>query len=233
MKVFYPELNELTSVLDLDGEEWKDVVTHVGHYKVSNFGRVKRLKTSRVNSNQATSWVQYYPDKIMRANNNTSGYPQVGLKFGGERAARTHRLVGEAFLPEPSDAIKEECRIAGVTTIPINHIDGNRLNSHLDNLEWCTPQFNCDWCVAIGNHNTETTKGDKNFNAVLTEDKVWEIIALLKEGKLSQEKIGEMYGVKQITISNIWNGRSWAWLTGIPRKGRALRKREGIALSEK
>lgn len=233
MLITYPQLNNFTEILDLEGEVWKDVVTHVGHYMVSNFGRVKRLATTRVNSNQVTSWVQEYPDKIMRANNNTSGYPQVALKFGGERAARTHRLVGEAFLPEPSEEIKAECLLAGSAVVHINHMDSNRENSHIDNLEWCTPQFNNDWCVALGNHNTENTKGAGNFNAVLTEEKVCEIIALLKEGRLSQEKIGEMYGVKQITISNIWMGRSWSWLTGIPRVGRALRKREGIAMSEK
>lgn len=231
--MIYPELNSHTKVLYLDGEVWKDVVTHAGHYKISSFGRLKRLATSRVNSNQATSWVQEYPDKIIRANNNTGGYPQVCLKFGGMRTARTHRLVGEAFLPPPSEDIKAECLLAGYSVVVINHIDGNRENSHIDNLEWCTPQFNNDWCVAVGNHNTEATKGDKNFNAVLTEDKVCEIIVLLKEGRLSQEKIGEMYGVKQITVSNIWNGRSWSWFTGIPRKGRALRKREGIAISER
>lgn len=218
-------------MLNNEGEEWKDIVGCEGIYKVSNQGRVKRLKVIRTMRNQVTSWEQEFDEYIFKPCNDTRGYPQVLLTMGeNKRVARVHRLVAEAFLPEPSFDLKETCKLAGLDYVLINHKDNNPMNNLWTNLEWCSPKFNCDWCVVSGTHNIETIKGSKNYNSTLTEENVSDIVKLLKSKFLSQQEIAEIYGVKQITISNIWTGRSWSWYTGIPWKART-RKNKKISAS--
>ena len=93
-------------------EIWKDVVGYEGLYEVSNFGNVrslfrykKQLRWDVANNRYAT--VQLFKNKI------------------GKRLL-VHRLVAEAFLPNPRN-------------LPVvNHKDENKLNNNVDNLEWCT-----------------------------------------------------------------------------------------------
>ena len=69
--------------------------------------------------------------KIISQNINKSGYLQLSLYTDTERkCVRTHRLVAEAYIPNPDN-------------LPVvNHIDGNKLNNHYTNLEWCTVEYN-------------------------------------------------------------------------------------------
>lgn len=206
-------------------EIWKDIKEYEGIYQVSNLGRVKRLKVLRLMSNQVTSWEQIFEEYIFKPSNDTRGYPQVLLTMGKrKRVARVHRLVAECFLQEPSEELVNTCKLAGLDYVLVNHKDNDPMNNAYTNLEWCSPKFNCDWCVTSGTHNTDTIKGSKNYNSELTEENVSDIVKLLKERTLSQQKIADMYGVKQITISNIWTGRSWSWFTGIPWKPRSRKK---------
>lgn len=215
-------------------EIWKDIKGFENIYQVSNQGRVKRLATTTIMRNQVSSWEQRLPEYIFNPSLDSHGYPQVVLSMGEKkRAARVHRLVAEAFLSEPSEELVETCKSAGLDYVLVNHKDTDTTNNVWSNLEWCSPKFNCDWSVASGTHNTETIKGSLNYNSELTEEDVTAIVALLKSKAMSQEKIGEMYGVKQITISNIWTGRSWAWFTGIPWKARSRKKRQrSLAIAE-
>jgi hypothetical protein len=216
-------------------EIWKDIKDYEGVYQVSSRGRVKRLPTTVTMRNQVTEWQQPLTEYVFTPSLDSKGYPQVLLSIGDKkRVARVHRLVAEAFLPAPSEKLVENCRNAGLDYVLVNHKDTVRTNNEWENLEWCSPKFNCDWCVETGSHNTETIKGSLNYNAQLTEADVTEIVQKLRAGGISQEKLAELYGVKQITISNIWTGRSWSWFTGIPRKSRTRRKQgksESIAES--
>ena len=215
-------------------EIWKDIKDFESIYQISSQGRVKRLATTTIMRNQITSWVQPLAEYIFKPSLDGHGYPQVSLSIGeNKRTARIHRLVAEAFLPEPSEELVETCRSAGLDYVMVNHKDTDTTNNVWSNLEWCSPKFNCDWAVTSGTHNTETIKGSLNYNSELTEQDVTDIVALLKSKAMSQEKIGEMYGVKQITISNIWTGRSWAWFTGIPWKARSRKKKQrSVSIAE-
>ena len=213
-------------------ELWKEIKGYEGTYQVSNFGRVKRLPCTVTMRNQVTSWQQYMPEYIFRPSLDSRGYPQVLLTIGEgkKRTARVHRLVAESFLVPPSSHLVDECLKAGVGYVLINHIDGDPLNNKVDNLEWCSPRYNCDHCVSSCTHNP--VKGEDNFNAVLTEEQVLRIYHLACSRSISQEKIGELFGVKQITVSNIRTGRSWAWLTGHKRTPRSRKHRGGASLAE-
>lgn len=212
--MIYPDINNYSDILLLDGEEWRDIESHKGLYQVSNLGRVKRLQTTRLNSNQHTSFQVIYKEKIIRASPETKGYPQVALNFNVKRVARVHRLVAEAFLDPPSDEIVAECVKAGIDYVPINHKDSNTFNAKVSNLEWCSPSRNILHSVQQNRYNRP--KGSKVHNAALTESDVVKIVEMLDNKEMSQEKIAEIYGVKQITISNIWTGRSWNHVTGFP-----------------
>lgn len=212
----YPELNQLSNVLCLEGEVWKDIKGFDGYYQVSNLGRVKRL-------NCVSRRGIKFQENVLKANNDSRGYPQVSLNFNKTRVARVHRLVVEAFLSEPSPELVAECKASGLSYVLVNHLDENPLNAKISNLEWCSPVHNATY--GKSRKANPRVSGSASKVAVLNEADVSEIIRLLEVGNLSQEKIAEMFGVKQITISNIWTGRSWSHLTGIPWKERPRRGR--------
>ena len=106
-------------------EIWKDIKGYEGLYQVSNEGRVKAL--SRVVKSR---WGTPKPlkEKEIREIVDSLGYSRLSLsKDGKVKAHKIHRLVAEAFL---------------VGEGQINHIDGNKQNNHVSNLEFCTQQEN-------------------------------------------------------------------------------------------
>jgi len=214
-------------------EEWRDIKNFEGMYQVSNLGRVKRLPNYITMRNQVTSWEHFCDEYIFTPSLDSKGYLQVVLSVGeNKRTARVHRLVAETFLEEPSAELVQECKSSNYDVVLVNHIDSNRLNNSVANLEWCSPTYNNEHCVISGNLNC-TSYGEDSYSAILTEEDVIDIINLLKKGGISQQKIADRYGVKQITISNIWTGRSWAWLTGIPKTKRNKSKLRSKSISEK
>lgn len=206
-------------------EVWKDISNYEGYYQVSNKGRVKRLSSTVVMRNQFCSWEQSLKEYIFTPCLDSKGYPQVVLSIGEKRTARVHRLVAEAFLPEPTEAVKEECKSAGLDYVLVNHKDSNRSNNNVENLEWTTPLGNILHCHEQGNANKEAIQGENSYCHILSEEDVSNILDLLGKG-VSQQTIADAFGVKQITISNIKTGRSWAWFTGIKRKARSYKKKQ-------
>lgn len=83
-------------------------------YAISNTGKVKHLKSGN----------------ILKQQNTKSGYKQVMLNSEKKQYYRVHRLVAYCFLSNPDNKPY------------INHIDGDKTNNHLDNLEWCTAKEN-------------------------------------------------------------------------------------------
>lgn len=232
--MIYPELNNFTHVDTLDGEVWRPVLHAEGEYEISSYGRVKRLAYFATLQNQVTSWQQFMPTRILKANPDTRGYPQVKVKCKGEpRIARVHRLVAESFLEPPSLSLIEATRVANVDYVVVNHLDGNTFNPRLENLEWCTVSHNNSHITAKKQAGYKKAQGSNSYNSVLVEKDVLEILDLLRYKVYSQEKIAEIYGVKQITISNLWCGRSWSHLTGIPWKARSRRSSNTPKIAEK
>ena len=107
-------------------EEWRNIPGTDGMYQISNSGKVR----SRVNGN----W------HLMSMHPNSQGYNRVQLSYPKKRKAFVHRLVAEAFIPNPEN-------------LPIvNHKDFDPLNCRVDNLEWTTLQGNYDYSAKRGRY---------------------------------------------------------------------------------
>ena len=128
-------------------EEWKDIKGYEGRYQISSFGRVKSLNyrcTGR--------------EKILDfKSTNSRGYVIAKLcKEGKVKSYTVHKLVAEAFIPNPNN-YKE-----------INHRDENKINNHVSNLEWCTRKYNCNYGTRnkrVSKSHKGKTKGSKNGRA--------------------------------------------------------------------
>ena len=118
-------------------EEWRDVVGYEGVYQVSNWGRVKRLG--------GTPWRKY--DRLLKPALVGAGYYQMRLCTEcKKRYFYVHQLVAQAFIPNPN----------GYTEV--NHIDENKLNNRVENLEWCDHHYNLNYGV----HNAKLSLSATN-----------------------------------------------------------------------
>jgi len=141
-------------------EVWKDIKDYEGIYQVSNLGRVKslaRIRKSRKDNKGNQSSYQYKGCILKQKNRKTKvkglEYYQVSLsKNGVEKMVSPHRLVAEAFIPNPDNKPY------------VNHIDGNGKNNSVDNLEWTTNQENQNHAVRVlmHSHNKPIIAFDKH-----------------------------------------------------------------------
>lgn len=160
-------------------ELWKDVVDYEGLYEVSNYGRVKNKKR----------------DRLLSPHSDRAGYIKVGLyKDGKQKGQFVHRLVAMAFIDNPEE--KSD----------VNHIDGDKSNNHVENLEWNTRSENLTH--AYENRLLIPLEGEDNGNAKLSEEQVIAIKETVESG-VSQSQIARILGVSQPTISYIVNGINW------------------------
>ena len=112
-------------------EIWRGIVTEYGDYRelyeVSNFGRVRSLDRMCWNGN---SWF-LKKGRLLKLLKDSNGYFYVNLsKDGVNKHASVHRLVALAFIPN-------------LNNLPqVNHKDENKENNRIDNLEWCTHEYN-------------------------------------------------------------------------------------------
>ena len=118
-------------------EYWKSVVGYEDCYEVSSLGRVRSVERQVWNPGRNCYRTQY--SRVLRSFQNNKGYCRVTLSKGGKLSQKlVHRLVAEAFIPNPNNLPQ------------INHKDEVTSNNNVSNLEWCSNDYNCNY----GNHNT-------------------------------------------------------------------------------
>lgn len=111
----------------MNKEIWKDIPNFEGLYQVSNLGRVKSLEKKVWNRYQFIK----KEEKMLKYGNTPKGYYTVKLyKNSTHCNKKIHRLVAEAFIPNPEGKPQ------------VNHIDGNKKNNNVENLEWCSNKEN-------------------------------------------------------------------------------------------
>ena len=132
----------------LNGEVWRDVVGFEGHYKVSNKGRVLSLKRTVLrNPKKPNGCPRTYKETLLPLILNDKGYYKVNLcKDGGHIQREVQRLVAMAFLPNPNNY---PC---------VNHIDCDKRNNRVENLEWCTYKMNSEHAARNGRYDNAVRK---------------------------------------------------------------------------
>ena len=112
----------------MENEIWKDIQGYEGLYQISNLGRVRSI--DRIVGYRYKGKQRVYKGRILKQMTR-NGYLYVSLsKENVLKQKNIHRLVANAFLPNPSK-------------LPIiNHIDENKKNNMVSNLEWCTGAYN-------------------------------------------------------------------------------------------
>lgn len=134
-------------MLNTNSEFWKDVIGFEGRYQVSNFGNIRSIQT-----NHGKYQEKALPSRT-RSETCTYQYVQLWLKNKLHTEA-VHRVVAKAFIPNPENKPM------------VNHIDGNKLNNHVTNLEWATCSENHKHAFNTGlrnaNHLVERQRGEKS-----------------------------------------------------------------------
>jgi len=130
-------------------EVWKDIVGYENLYQVSNIGRIKSL------SNRSN----HKDEKILK-DFVVQGYKCINLfKNSIGKMYKVHRLVAQAFISN-TENYKE-----------INHIDGNKTNNNVNNLEWCNRSENMKHSYKIGLHKAQKGKENKLSKKINMVDK--------------------------------------------------------------
>lgn len=116
-------------------EIWKPVVGWEKLYEVSSLGRVRSFDRTTINK---AGHAQRFKGRTLRAAADKDSYDRVVLCVGKKRVNRiVHRLMAEAFIPNPNHLPE------------VNHIDENKRNNILSNLEWCTDKYNVNHGTAL------------------------------------------------------------------------------------
>jgi hypothetical protein len=140
-------------------EIWKPITGYEGYYEVSNHGKVRSVARiiHKVHSPSGTVYQWCKPSMILNSNRGGHNYLRVDLCV--DYVAKTHyvhRLVAETFIPNPDDLPE------------INHMDEDRHNNHVDNLEWCSRIYNQNYGTVV--HRIRETSARTRGRAVVQMD---------------------------------------------------------------
>lgn len=112
-------------------EMWKDIPGYEGYYQVSNRGKVRSVARTIKYSGRWGKTTKTIGGKLKKLVKDKNGYLRTSLYKNGKSIRRgSHQLVAWAFLPNPQ---KLTC---------INHKNGIKDDNRVENLEWCTPEYN-------------------------------------------------------------------------------------------
>lgn len=181
-------------------EIWKDVVGFENYYEVSNLGRVRSKDRLLVYTNGK---VVHRKSKIKKPTIDGNSYPRVGLQIKGKLTMKmVHRLVAEAFIPNPDN-------------LPIvNHKDEDKTNSNADNLEWCDNSYNVSYSNKGVDHRG--SKVIANFGTVLkltlSGIEVARYNGLTEACSANGYCRGRLDRVVSSTTSRIYDGFIWVYL---------------------
>lgn len=133
-------------------EIWKEIAGYEGLYQVSNMGRVKSL--DRVVKISTMGSIRLVKSRILKPNLNTHGYLYVNLsKEGKVVPKKVHRLIAEAFIPNPDNKPF------------IDHINTVTTDNRIENLRWCTQKENMNNPISIENcKNTNKNKSVAQYS---------------------------------------------------------------------
>lgn len=171
---------ELRVIGDLPDEIWRDISGYEGLYQVSNKGRVRSIRDGKI--------LILKPCKRHR-------YLTVGLRKNGvHKNFMVHRLVAQAFIPNPENKPM------------VDHIDANKTNNCVENLRWATDKENYRYAAENGLYKS----GPEASQAKLTAEQV----RYIREHYVPYDDLNgtaalaRKFNVHQATVSNIVRGKT-------------------------
>ena len=154
-------------------EIWKDIKGYEGLYQISNLGNLISIKHNTIKPIIVSKNQKYLRNNLW--------------KDGKYKTFSIHRLVAEAFLPNPNNF-----------TV-VNHKDGNKLNNRVDNLEWCTQSYNVKESYRLG------------LQKILTPPMKEDYVPWNKGKKMSTDYIQKNYPLKKVNQYSLNNDFIKCW----------------------
>lgn len=160
-------------------EKWK-VVEGFSKYLISNTGRVKNIVKLRD--------LRFY---------NCNGYSKIELINDNSKDKKVfvHRLVALNFIPNPSNKPQ------------VNHIDGDKNNNNIENLEWCTASENMRHAFKEG--LSVSLKGENSHNSKMTDEKVILLREMYDSGEFLLKELAEEFNISITVTWNIAKRNTW------------------------
>lgn len=176
-------------------EKWVQV-KGFPNYAISNYGDIKSV--ARVVKSR--NGYRNKKEKILNPDTVKGGYLRVVLYDDNlsKKKYMVHRLVAEHFIPNPKNKPQ------------VNHLDGDKTNNRLNNLEWVTASENQMHAFRIG--LSKPKKGINSHFAKLTKEEVLDIRKQYQPHVFTAKMLANKYGVSQKCIRHILDGNSWAHL---------------------
>ena len=152
----------------------------ITNYDISNYGNILINRKTKL---------------IRKWSFDKDGYLITSLSINNhEYKCSAHRLVAKAFIPNPEN--KPE----------VNHIDGNKTNNDVSNLEWATRQENIDHAIRTGLVNPV---GETNNSSIYTEKQIREACELMENPKNNPRYVSMITGIGRVTLYHIRKGNEW------------------------
>lgn len=171
---------KVNDIITKGDEKWKPIVNYEGLYEISSFGRVKSIKRNGTLGG------------IIKPQKTKHGYYAIYLSKNNIVGRYTaHRLTAQAFIQNKENKPY------------INHIDSNKLNNNVSNLEWCTAKENIQHASSKGRLGKNC--GENQGNVKLTENDVLNI----RNSTLKNSELSIIYKVNRSAISKIINRTTW------------------------
>ena len=168
-------------------EQWR-IIKDWEEYEISNTGIVRRIAYSNKQYKHKPKLPYYIKSKLDK-----DGYVRYTLSKNGKmKQAFAHRLVAEAFIPNPNNYPV------------INHKDCNTQNNNVENLEWCSIQYNNQYIKKMGRTNYCSGKRHPNSKRVLQYDKDGNFIREFE----SSGEVQRILGIRSSFIRSCCNPKS-------------------------
>jgi DNA-binding transcriptional regulator YiaG len=178
-------------ISDFANEIWKDVVGWEGLYQVSSLGRFKSLSREKTIGARGKILMKSF---LMKQGQSRGYFYIIFYRNGIIEKHQSHRVVANHFIKN-----SENKRT-------VNHINGNKKDNTINNLEWLNDSEQQKHAVKIGLRNK--TLGENSNLSKLNETSVKEIRELHKQ-KIKQNELASIYKINRNTVHNIVNNITW------------------------
>lgn len=185
-------------------EIWKDIPGYETLYQSSNLGRIRSVDHFVFRGNGYMGKIKkywFYKGRILKPNTDSEGYIRCTLsKSGKTQRYLVHRIVAMTFIPNPNNLSQ------------INHIDEDKHNNRIENLEWCTTNYNLSFNGGRKKRAlTKTGKpnllgsGENHYASKLKNSQVIDIY----RDQRNYKEISAYYNIGLTTVYDIKKKRRW------------------------